>query len=257
MLACRPTLPRTTRIRVEAVADNPGYSASCNRGAGLARGETLLFLNADVTVAPDCLARCVDALSDPTVGVVTPRLVRPDGTLDHACHRGLPTPLASFAYTLRIHRVVPRSRSLARYTMAWLDPATDHDVEACSGAFMLIGRSDLDSVGGWDERYRFYGEDLDLCLRMRGAGRRVRYLGTARATHVKGAFSHRLTPDRELDGARLEVKRWAQREAIASHRLFYAEHLRPCSSRPARWMARLFLALQSRRLDLAEWRWRI
>ena len=250
--ALLPELAADERIRLHVVPGNPGYAASCNTGASLTDGDVLLFLNADVTLPADCLERCLEALREPGVGIVTPRLVRPDGRLDHACHRGLPTPAASLAYKLGLHRLVPRSRLLGRYTMAWLDPATDHDVEACSGAFLLIERHDLDAVGGWDERYRFYAEDLDLCLRVGQAGRRVRDLGTVRATHVKGAFSHHGSADAALDPEQLAVKRWVEREIIASHRLFFEEHLRTGSAAPTRAAIELLFTLQSLRLDAAD-----
>jgi hypothetical protein len=241
------------RVRLSLNEGNPGYAASCNAGAALASGDRLLFLNADVTVDSDTLARCEAELGgDASIGIVTPRLVRPGGDIDHACHRGLPTATASLAYKLRLDRLFPRSRRLARYTMAWLDPSTDHDVESCSGAFLLIPRAVLDAAGGWDERYRFYGEDLDLCLRVSQAGHRVRYLGTVQATHLKSAFSHNDTPDRELDSSQREVKRWVQREVIASHRLFFEEHIRADSAAPTRLAIELLFGLQSLRLDAAD-----
>ena len=241
------------RIRLELRADNPGYAASCNTGSRIADGDVLLFLNADVNVDPATLQRCLTALTaDAAVGIVTPRLVRLDGSLDHACHRGLPTAGASLAYKLGLERIFPFSHRLARYTMAWLDPTTDHDVEACSGAFLLIARNDLEAAGGWDERYRFYAEDLDLCLRVRDSGLRVRYLGTVKATHLKGAFSHYGTPDEELDPAQHQIKRRVQREVIASHRLFFEEHISERSMAPTRFAVELMFSMQARRLDAAE-----
>ena len=199
-------------------------------------GDLLLFLNPDVTVAPDCIERCLRALArrPGDRGRDAAALERPDGTLDHASHRGLPTPGASLAYKLGLHRAFPGSRRMGRYTMSWLDPTTDHDIEACSGAFLLVRRSALDAAGGWDERYRFYAEDLDLCLRIATTGGRIRYLGSARATHLKGALSHHETPDRSLDDGELAVKRWVQREIVASHRLFFEEHLRAGAALPTR-----------------------
>jgi GT2 family glycosyltransferase len=240
-------------VRALAIPDNMGYSTSCNLGASATSGDVILFLNADVTVDRDCLARCVRELaSAPDIGIVTCRLVRLDGSLDHACHRGLPTPLSSMAYKTRMDRLFPKSHRLGRYTMSWLDPRTVHDVEACSGAFMLMPRAVLDEAGGWDERYRFYAEDLDLCLRVSAAGRRIRYLGDVTATHVKGAFSKHLAPDGELDPAQRSVKRRVRREIARSHRLFFEEHMRSGSTRPVRAAIRLAFALQEIRLEAAD-----
>jgi GT2 family glycosyltransferase len=95
--------------------------------------------------------------------------------------------------------------------MSWLDPATEHDVEACSGAFMLVRREVLEQLDGWDERYWFYAEDLDLCLRAGQLGKRVRYLGTATATHVKYASSRLRSADSDLTADERRHKRTIQR----------------------------------------------
>jgi GT2 family glycosyltransferase len=222
--------PAVTTI---ANTENAGYARACNQGAAGADTDYVLFINPDVTVSVECLARCVEAAeAAPDIGIVTPRLVRPDGRLDHACHRGVPTPSASLAYALRLNRLIPSSHRLARYTMSWLDPQTDHDVEACSGAFMLVRRTDLEAVNGWDERYWFYGEDLDLCYRLGEHGKRVRYLGTVSATHIKGASSglHSRTgkPDRATRARILRLRE----SIVESHLLFFRQHLRSGTRRP-------------------------
>ena len=111
---------------------------------------------------------------------------------------------------LRFDRLWPRSRRLGRYRLSWLDYDTDHDVEACSGAFMLMPRDILAEAGGWDERYWFYGEDLDLCVRVVRLGLRVHYLGTTTATHVKGASSHLRERDDLLGPNERRLKRQVQ-----------------------------------------------
>jgi GT2 family glycosyltransferase len=245
-----PDWPTAIPVRVLAQSGNPGYAASCNLGAAAATGDVLVFLNADVAVSAESLERCMAALDDPGVGIVTCRLQRPDGTLDHASHRGIPTPSASAAYLLRLDRIRPQSRRLGRYRLSWLDPATDHDIEACSGAFLMMRRSLLERAGGWDERYWFYGEDLDLCVRVRESGYRVRYVGTTWAVHVKGASSHLREPDRLLGSEERAVKRRVQQAILESHQLFFRQHLAPHASLPERAAARMLFAMQRMRLHL-------
>jgi GT2 family glycosyltransferase len=237
--------------RLVILGDNPGYAAACDRGAAVARGEWLLFMNADVTVSPTCLELVLDeAASDPTIGIVTCRLVRPDGSLDHACHRGIPSVLDSAAYKSGLDRLASRlapwSRALGHYRMAWLDVQETHDVEACSGAFLLIRASALAAVGGWDERYRFYAEDLDLCLRVRREGWRVRYVGAASALHYKGSSSHLRRSSRELTPEERATRQRVRTEIVASHRRFYLEHLEADTPRVLRPLVRAMFALQRR-----------
>jgi GT2 family glycosyltransferase len=236
-------------VEVLRLADNPGYAAACNRGYTRTRGDWVLFLNADVTVAPGCVGRVLEvARSDPGIGVVTCRLVRVDGRLDHACHRGIPTPLESLAYKLHLHRLFPRSRRFGHYTLSWMDVSGTHDIEACSGAFLLIRRDVLEAVGGWDERYWFYAEDLDLCLRVSRAGWRIRYVGDATATHLKGASSHMHRSERELGPEERAVRRRVQRAVIDSHLLFYREHQEATTASLFRPLIRTMFKLQRMRI---------
>ena len=107
-------------------------------------------------------------------------------------------------------------------------------MEACSGAFLLIRREALEAVGGWDERYWFYAEDLDLCLRVTQAGWRVRYVGTASAVHVKGSSSNLRRSPSDLTDEQRATRRRVREAIIDSHERFYREHLEAGTARPLR-----------------------
>jgi len=232
-------------LRLAVLADNPGYAAACNRGAAQTSGDWLLFMNADVMASPECLGGVLaEAAADPAVGIATCRLVRPDGELDHACHRGIPTVIDSLVYKARLDRLSPRSRRLGHYRLSWLDPSGIHDVEACSGAFLLIRREAFEAVAGWDERYWFYAEDLDLCLRTSQAGWRVRYVGEVSATHVKGSSSNLRRSDRDLTDEQRATRRRVRLAIIDSHRRFYREHLAADTARPLRPLVEAMFATQ-------------
>jgi len=240
-------VPDGPRLHVATTSDNPGYAAACNRGAAGAASEWLLFMNSDVLVERDTLGVVLDAVaSDQTVGIATPRLELPGGGIDHACHRGIPSPFDSLWYKVRLDRLFPRSRRFGRYRMTWLDTREVHDIESCTGAFLLIRREALEAVGGWDEGYWFYAEDLDLCLRVGRAGWRVRYVGTASALHLKSSSSHVRRRDAELDPQQLETRRRVRRAIVESHERFYRQHLEAGTARPVRPLVSAMFALQRR-----------
>jgi GT2 family glycosyltransferase len=226
--ACEVDVP----VRVLATDDNPGYAAACNRGAAETSGSWVLFLNADVAVSADAVAGVLaEAARHPDVGIATCRLVKSDRSTDLACHRGIPTVIDSLAYKLRLDRLAPRSRTLGHYHLTWLDLSESHDVEACCGAFSLVRREALEAVGGWEEGYRFYGEDLDLCARVRQAGWRVRYVGGYTALHHKGAASNLSRDPRDLSAEQRRTRDWVRASVLDAHERFYHEHMEDTTPR--------------------------
>ena len=179
-------------IGVIDAPENPGFGAACNLGVRRASGRYVLFLNPDTEVPRDGLVRAIEALeADPGVGVVGPKLVRADGSLDLSARRSFPTPSNALYHFLKLPRLVPTSRRFGAYNLTYIDPDVESDVDAVAGSFMLVRREALEASGLFDETYWMYGEDLDLCLRMRQAGWRARYVPSVVVTHLKGQSSRR------------------------------------------------------------------
>ncbi len=167
---------------------NVGFAGANNRALAMATGRHILLLNSDTVLLPDTLEPMVHYLdAHPDVGVVGCRLERPDGELDRACKRSLPTPGNSLFRFLGLDRLFPKSRVFGNYNLTWLEPGGTFEVDAVVGAFMMVRREVVDGVGGLDERFFMFGEDLDWCLRIRNARWKVVYFGERRAIHVKGA----------------------------------------------------------------------
>lgn len=176
-------------VEVEALTDNLGFARSNNRAIARARGDVVLILNPDTVVPSGGLRACLDQLANwPEVGVLSPRLVGPDGRIDRRCKRGFPTIWSSFCYFTGLDRRLTGPRS-TRYTMGQLPEDRTGDVDSVSGAFMLMPKRVLDEVGGFDEQFFMYAEDIDLCLRVIAAGYRVRYWPGVDVLHV-GAGSN-------------------------------------------------------------------
>lgn len=181
---------RDARYRVVATGANVGFAAATNLAlARLGPGELVLLLNPDVFVEPHTLEAMVALLErEPDVGAATCRLVRPNGTLDPACRRSDPTLFSAAAKQLGLQALFPHSRRFGSYNLTYLDADAAHDIDSGTAAFLLLRRAALIAAGGGlDERFFLYGEDLDLCRRIRLAGYRIRYWPQARAVHVKGS----------------------------------------------------------------------
>jgi hypothetical protein len=173
-------------VNIEALDDNVGFARANNRAVARAIGRAVLILNPDTVLPPGALRACLDELwRNPDVGVLTPRLVTPDGEFDRRCKRGFPTPWASFCYFSGLDRYL-RGRRSRRYTGGHLDEHEAGDVEIISGAFMLARREVLQGLGGFDEDLPMYAEDLDLSMRFAEAGWRVRYWPGVDVVHVGG-----------------------------------------------------------------------
>jgi N-acetylglucosaminyl-diphospho-decaprenol L-rhamnosyltransferase len=166
--------------------DNAGFARAANQGMALARGRAVLVLNPDTTVPPGALRACLDALwGDPRMGILTPRVVDEHGHIDARCHRAFPTAWSALCFLTGLDRVLPW-RSAQAYTMRWLPDDRPADVDAVSGAFMLMRADALHQVGGFDQQFFMYAEDIDLCMRMRCGGWRVIYWPHAAVTHLGG-----------------------------------------------------------------------
>jgi GT2 family glycosyltransferase len=185
-------LDDVANVRVLRNERNKGFAAACNQGLSIAGGETVLFLNPDCSLDGEVIPRLLKALhSKKNVGMVGGLLVNPDGTEQGGGRRAIPTPWRSFV------RAFGLSRFAHRWPKLFFDfhlhrqplPSRPIEVEAISGACMMVKRSAIESVGLWDEDYFLHCEDLDWCMRFRQAGWSILFVPTARVTHALGACS--------------------------------------------------------------------
>ena len=173
---------------------NVGFGRANNVGLQQCRGRFVLLLNPDVIVERGCVEKLADLmLVRPDVGAVSPRVRRPDGSLDLAARRAFPTPMTAFYRIVGLNRLFPKSARFNRYNMGHIPEDSPHEVDAGTAACLLVRRAAIDRVGFFDPDYFMYGEDLDLCFRLKTAGWKVYYLPSAEAIHVKGAATRQQT----------------------------------------------------------------
>jgi GT2 family glycosyltransferase len=152
----------------------------------------ILLLNNDTVVPQEALDGLVSYLeTHEAVGVVGPKLLLPDGSLDLACRRSFPTPVVSLYRMTGLARVFPRSQRFGRYNMTYLDPDIETDVDAVVGACMLLRSGVVREAGLLDETFFMYGEDLDWAYRIKQYGWRIVYYPTVHVWHYKRAASTR------------------------------------------------------------------
>ena len=178
---------------VEA-GSNLGFGRACNLAAGRGDSDYILLLNPDAETSRDAIERAADCLdADPSIGVVGIMLTDRAGHPHRHCAR-YPRWTSFIGNSLGLTRVL--RRWFPPVMMIEFDHRSSRDVDHVMGAFYMIRRSIFTAIGGFDERFFVYLEDLDLSLRVHRAGYRIRYLADATAFHHQGGTSERVKAHR-------------------------------------------------------------
>lgn len=170
---------------------NLGFGRANNLGYARTSGECVLFLNPDTVCNTAALDHCVRrVLAEPEIGLISPKLVMADGGMDLACRRSIPTLWDGFCRASGLAARFHDKEWAAGYNLTHLPETGSYDVGAINGAFMLGRRAVFDEIAPdgkvFDEAFFMYGDDLDLCIRVARAGRRIVYDGSVAITHLKG-----------------------------------------------------------------------
>jgi GT2 family glycosyltransferase len=179
-------------VQIIKNATNVGFATACNVGIRVASAPFLLFLNPDCFFKPDTLIRLLEATRfDERVGMVGGLLVNLDGTEQAGGRRAIPTPWRSFVRAFGLARFADRWPRIFFDFHLLKQPLPNHniEVEAISGACMMVRREAIQDVGEWDERYFLHCEDLDWCMRFRQKGWKILFVPSARVTHALGVSS--------------------------------------------------------------------
>jgi GT2 family glycosyltransferase len=174
---------------------NLGFAKANNIGLAASRGKYLCLVNSDVVVPPGCFENILAFMeTTPHIGVLGPKMLSPLGGVGASVRR-LPTVWNTLCCALGLHLVFPKSKLFGGYLMASYPYNATDDVETVSGWFLVISRWALLDVGGLDDQFFMYGEDIDWCHRFRESGWRVVFYSGAAALHY-GAGSSRQAPTR-------------------------------------------------------------
>ncbi len=185
-------------VRVMANATNVGFTRANNQALAIAQGRYLFLLNPDTQLHPGALQTLSDFMdAHPQVGIVGPQLFYGDG-LPQSSRRRFPTIATAFLESTILQRWFPRSRVLTRYYM--LDTRDDETqpVDWINGSAMFVRRAMYEQIGGFDEGFFMYSEELDWCYRAKKAGWQIVYLPTAQVTHYEGKSSEQASARRDI-----------------------------------------------------------
>ncbi len=177
-------------VKLIANTENFGFGKANNQAIQQSKGDYLCVINPDTIVQEDTFTTLLSFFDTyPDAGALTCKILNPDGTLQLACRRSFPTPWVAFTKISGLANLFPKSRLFGRYNLTYLDPEQFYEVEAISGSFMLVRKETVDKVGGFDEDFFMYGEDLDWCYRIRQGGYKIYYVPDTQIIHFKGESS--------------------------------------------------------------------
>jgi len=197
-------------VSVVDAGGNLGYAAAANVGIGRTSAAFVAVLNPDTEVRPGAAGALVGRLlGEPDLAAVGPRIDDAHGR-HYPSARAVPAVGDALGHAA-LGWIRPRNPWTTRYRQLDVDPGVSRDVAWISGAAIWLRRTALDEVGGWDERYFMYVEDLDLCWRLGRRGWRVAYEPSARVVHIQGVSTarrpYRMIVEHHRSALRFTVRR--------------------------------------------------
>ncbi len=212
------------QVRLIRLPENRGFAGGNNPGIRAAAGRYVLLLNSDAFPASGALRSAFSHMQEhPRIGVLGCRLTNPDGSLQ-ASARMLPGALNKLLHISGLSWRFPKSRFFGRVDFSWWDHAEPRSVGWVVGAFFMIRRSVIDHIGGLDERYFLYFEEIDFCRAVRRAGWDVVFFPGASAVHLGGQSSAGSAELRSAAGSQLTAIR------IASELRYYRKWSGPLAA---------------------------
>lgn len=213
------------QIKLIKNQQNLGFAAGNNIGIKQAHGEYILLLNPDTIVPHNTLADMIEFMEkNPRFAASTCLVELNNGEIDWASHRGFPTPWASLTYFLGLEKLDILPKIFGQYHQTWQDLSQPHEIDACSGCFMLVRREAINEVGLLNEDYFIYAEDIDWCYRFKEAKWHVAFNPVVKITHLKGVASGLKPETQEITTADLATKIKMTEYFFDTMKIFYQKH---------------------------------
>jgi len=226
------------QVKLIKLNENKGFAAGNNAALHESKAEYVMLLNSDMELTSesqfDELLSYMD--ENPQAAVITPRVSFVSGRLDPACHRGEPTPWASFCYFTGLSSAFPHHKLFAQYLQTYKLMDTIHTIDACSGACMIVRRSAIAEVGFLDERFFMYAEDLDWCKRFREAGHSIVFYPSVSVIHHKYKSG--------IKGTSKQIARKTRNHFYDTMLQYYDKHYASSYPSLVRWFLSIFIFIK-------------
>ena len=198
-------------IAVMALSKNIGFGAASNRGIEACTSEQIVLLNADTRMKPGSLQSLRNYIEEhPEAAIIGPRILNPDETLQTSCFH-FPTPFHIFLYTSGLYRLIPHLPILKQRTLQKIAGESARPVPWILGAALAFRRETFERLGGFDESFFMYFEEVDLCYRLFLRGKQIHFVPEAEVIHVGG-------------GSTIQKRAWSHIQFFASLAQFYRKH---------------------------------
>ena len=205
--SCQMVRRRFPHIKLLENKENLGFSKANNQAVAIAKGEYVCILNPDTAVAEDTFSKALNfAEKQPSFGALGVYLMDGTGNFLPESKRNLPTPRRS------LFKLLGWTKGMNGYYATHVDDKASGEINTLAGAFMLMKKDIYEEVGGYDEDYFMYGEDIDLSYKLVKAGYKNYYMGSTCILHYKGESTLR-------DGAYFN-------RFYGAMRIFYKKHFR-------------------------------
>jgi GT2 family glycosyltransferase len=176
--------PEVTYIQND---ENLGFGKANNQAIKLAKGTYTLLINPDTLVSEDTLDILFSHMqSNEDCGACGCKILNPDGTFAPESRRSVPTIWSAACKVFGLNTLFPKSKLFGKYYLSWLHEDEPSSIPVLSGSFMFWRTNVLQQLGGFDERFFMYGEDIDLCYRIQETGYHIDYVPETSIIHYKG-----------------------------------------------------------------------
>ncbi|RLC35227.1 hypothetical protein DRH14_01375 [Candidatus Shapirobacteria bacterium] len=213
------------KLKFLALNKNLGFSTGNNRGLKKinSKSKYVLFLNPDTTVNPNTIQQSINFhQKNPQVDASTCKIIlAKTNQTQPECHRGFPTPWRSFCYFSGLSKLFPKSKLFSGYFLGHLNRNKVHQIEACVGAFLMVKKSIGQKINWWNQKYFFYGEDLDFCFQLKKHNFKLYYNPNCQITHYQGISSGIKQQSKKLSQASRQTKIRSAKASTQAMRIFY------------------------------------